>query len=310
MDLVFCGTPQFAVPTLNALHSAGHNVKLVVSQPDRPAGRGGKIAPTPVKQRALELGIPVVQPEKIKSNADFRTQLHAIAPQAIIVVAYGRLIPKWMLDLPPLGNLNLHGSLLPKYRGAAPIQWAIARGETVTGVTTMKLDEGMDTGAILLQKDVPIAPDDTAAALLPRLAEIGALLMVETLAQLAAGNLEPRAQDGARATYAPLLKKEDGRIDFSLTATEIVNRLRGFQPWPGAYTRFRGKNLEIVSARVLTQSNIQPAKLKADGPNLFAGCGSNTAIEILELKPEGKNLMKARAFINGYQPQSGEALGE
>src|SRR4051812_5037522 len=215
MDLVFCGTPQFAVPTLQALVDAGHQVRLVVTQPDRPSGRGMELAIPPVKQLAVKLGLPVTQPEKIKSNAEFRAQLEAIAPRAIIVVGYGRIVPQWMLDLPPLGNLNLHASLLPKYRGAAPIQWAIAHGETVTGVTTMRIDAGLDTGDILLQQEIEIGPDDTSETISPPLADIGADLMVVTLRGLRAGTLPARPQDDSEATLAPILLKEDGRIDFN-----------------------------------------------------------------------------------------------
>src|SRR3954463_9151230 len=233
VDLVFCGTPQFAVPTLQALVDAGHQVRLVATQPDRPSGRGMELAIPPVKQLAVKLGLPVTQPEKIKSNVEFRTQLEAIAPGAIIVVGYGRIIPQWMIDLPPMGNLNLHGSLLPKYRGAAPIQWAIALGETMTGVTTMLIDAGLDTGDILLQKEIPIASEDTAVTLALRMAAIGAELLVETLHGLRSGTVHPRPQDHSRATLAPILNKEDGKIDFQLSAHEILNCLRGFQPWPG-----------------------------------------------------------------------------
>src|SRR5258708_32090837 len=241
MLLVFCGTPRFAVPTLEKLVSAGHSVPLVVTQPDRPRGRGMEVAVSPVKEAALRLGIAVLQPGAIKNNAEFRDQLIAIRPDAIIVVGYGRIIPKWMIDLPRLGNLNLHASLLPRYRGAAPVQWAIAAGETETGVTTMKIDEGLDTGPILMQRELPIAPEDTAVSLAPRLAEMGAELMVETLFGLDSGDIAPQPQDNAHATLAPLLKKEDGRAKFALTATELHNRVRGFQPWPGVYTTFRGR---------------------------------------------------------------------
>src|SRR5215470_4733339 len=189
MKLVFCGTPSFAVPTLKAVVRAGHEVALAVAQPDRPAGRGLQVVVPPVKEAAIAAGIPVVQPDKIKNNAGFRSQIETIAPDAILVVAYGRIIPKWMLDLPRLGNLNLHGSLLPKYRGAAPIQWAVANGEPVTGVTTMHLDEGLDTGDMLMQRELAIAPDQTAEDLYPRLAEMGAALMVETLDGLQSGGL-------------------------------------------------------------------------------------------------------------------------
>src|SRR5438874_9232981 len=266
MDLVFCGTPQFAVPTLEKLVEAGHRVRLVICQPDRPSGRGQPIKAPEVKQRAVELKLPVIQPPSIKNNAELRARLEDLTPGAIIVVAYGRLIPKWMLDLPRFGNLNLHGSLLPKYRGAAPIQWAIANGERVTGATTMRLDEGLDTGDILLQKEIAIAPEDTAITLTPRMAAVGAELMLETLRRLEQGSLQPRPQDPAQASLAPILKKEDGRIDFSQSATVIVNRLRGFQPWPGAYTRFRGKHLQILSARPATlDERLQPAELWVQG---------------------------------------------
>src|SRR5512146_1122109 len=205
MKLVFCGTPKFAVPTLEALVQAGFDVQLAVTQPDRPSGRGLELAPTPVKERALAFGISVVQPEKIKNNLEFRARLEAIGPEAIVVVGYGRIIPQWMIDLPPLGNINLHASLLPKYRGAAPIQWAIACGESVTGVTTMRIDAGLDTGDILLQEEMPISPQDTAETLAPRLAALGAPLMVETLRGLEAGSIIPRPQDHSQHTLAPVL---------------------------------------------------------------------------------------------------------
>jgi methionyl-tRNA formyltransferase len=310
LNLVFCGTPQFAVPTLSALIAAGHNVPLVVSQPDRPSGRGQQLAIPAVKQRALELGLPVTQPQSIKNNAEFRAQLEKIAPQAIIVVAYGRIIPQWMIDLPPLGNLNAHASLLPKYRGAAPIQWAIANGETTTGVTTMRIDAGLDTGDMLLQSEISIAPGDTAVTLSPKLAELGAALMVETLQRLEAGKLAATPQDESRATLAPILKKEDGRIDFSRTAHEIHNRLRGFQPWPGAFTSFRGKSLAITSARPLPPGSelTPPGRIRLLENKLLVGAAGDTSLELLELQPEGKKKMAAADFINGYKPKSGEAL--
>src|SRR6202789_3974320 len=248
LNLVFCGTPRFAVPTLEKLAQSGCNIALVVTQPDRPKGRGLELAPSPVKQSALQLGLSVTQPDKIKTNDEFRAQLTALKLDAIVIVGYGRIIPQWMLDLPPLGNINLHASLLPKYRGAAPIQWAIARGETVTGVTTMRIDAGLNTGDILLQEEVPIAPDDTAETLAPKLAEEGAELTVATLRGLQARGIYPRQQDHAQATLAPILRKADGLIDFSRSATEILNRMRGFQPWPGAYAKFRGKNLQVWKA--------------------------------------------------------------
>ncbi len=308
LNLVFCGTPPFAVPTLNRLVEGGFNVQLVVTQPDRPKGRGLELVASPIKQRALQLGLPIAQPESIKHNDAFRTQLTALKPDAIIVVGYGRIIPQWMLDLPPLGNVNLHASLLPKYRGAAPIQWAIARGEIVTGITTMKLDAGLDTGDILLQQEISIAPDDTAETLAPKLATMGADLIVETLHSLPTGKVHPRQQDQAQATLAPILKKEDGLVDFSRPATEILNRLRGFQPWPSAYSKFRGKNLQIWKAAPL--GRILPiSDLKTEGDRLFVGCGKGTAIELLEVQLEGKKPSSAADFIRGYRPQSGEKLG-
>ena len=254
-----------------------------------------ELAVSPVKQRALELRLPVAQPEKIKNNEEFESQLSTFKPDAIIVVGYGRIIPQWMLDLPPLGNLNLHASLLPKYRGAAPIQWAIARGETVTGVTTMRIDAGLDTGDILLQQELRIGPDDTSETLSPPLSDIGADLMVLTLQGLQAGTVKATPQDNSRSTLAPILKKDDGRIDFHRSAQEIYNRLRGFQPWPGAFTAFRGKGLQIRAAKPVDKP-LSPATLNIDGGHLFVGTGSETALELLELQPEGKKRMTASDF--------------
>jgi methionyl-tRNA formyltransferase len=306
--LVFCGTPQFAVPTLEKLVASGFRISLVVTQPDRPKGRGLELVASPVKQSALKLNLPITQPEKIKNNEEFRAQLAAIKPHAIIVVGYGRIIPQWMLDLPPLGNINLHASLLPKYRGAAPIQWAIAKGETITGVTTMRIDAGLDTGDILLRREVAIEPEDTAETLAPRLASLGAELMIETLQGLQLGSLYPQQQDHSKATLAPILRKEDGAVDFSGTAIEIVNRMRGFQPWPGAYTKFRGKNLQILRAHVASD-NAHEYELLVRADRLLAGCGSNTCLELLELQLEGKKRTSAHDFIHGYSPRAGEKLG-
>jgi methionyl-tRNA formyltransferase len=307
-NLVFCGTPRFAVPTLGKLIEAGFRIQLVVTQPDRPKGRGLELVASPVKQSALQLGLPIVQPETIKNNAEFRDQLSALKPDAIIVVGYGRIVPQWMLDLLPLGNINLHASLLPKYRGAAPIQWAIARGEKITGVTTMKIDAGLDTGDILLQQEIPIAPDDTAETLAPKLAAIGADLTVTTLRSLLTGTIHPRKQDNSQATLAPILKKEDGRIDFSRPAAEIVNRLRGFQPWPGAYSQFRGKNLQIWQASAVDRVLLS-SELKVEDNHLLVGCGEGTALELLELQLEGKKRTSAADFVRGYRPLPGEKLG-
>lgn len=307
-NLVFCGTPRFAVPTLEKLVEAGFRIQLVVTQPDKPRGRGLELSLSPVKQRALELDLQVVQPDKIKNNEGFRSQLLSLKPDAIIVVGYGRLIPQWMIDLPPLGNINLHASLLPKYRGAAPIQWAIACGETVTGVTTMKIDSGLDTGDILLQKEILIEPEDNAVTLAPRMATIGAALMSDTLHGLRAGTVHPSPQDNSKASLAPILKKEDGEIDFHRSADEICNRLRGFQPWPGSYTNFGSKNLHILDAKPL-QRTMNESELVVEADRLIVGCGKGTALELLEVQPEGKKRMAVRDFVHGYRPKSGEKLG-
>ena len=308
LDLVFCGTPQFAVATLEKLVDEEFRIQLVVTQPDRPKGRGLELVPSPVKQSALKLNLPLAQPDRIKTNDEFRAQLTALEPDAIIVVGYGRIIPQWMLDLPRFGNINLHASLLPKYRGAAPIQWAIANGETVTGVTTMRIDAGLDTGDILGRRQLPITRDETAETLAPRLASIGADLMIETLRGLEAGSVQPRPQDNSQASLAPILKKEDGLIDFSRSAVDIANRIRGFQPWPGAYTKFRGRNLQILKARAANAA-LPPGELHADSGCLVAGCGQNTSLELLELQLEGKKQTSAADFVRGYRPEPGEKLG-
>ena len=311
MRVVFCGTPQFAVPSLRALLDHGFDVRLVVSQPDRPSGRGMQVVPTPIKQLALERRVEVAQPERIKNNLEFRARLEQIAPEAIVVVAYGRIIPQWMIDLPPLGNINGHASLLPKYRGAAPIQWAIAMGEKVTGVTTMKIDAGLDTGDMLLKREIPILAEDTAMTLSPKLAELSAEALIETLPALRDGRLRPQKQDDAQATLAPILKKEDGQIDYGRSATGVWNRLRGFQPWPGAYTTFRGKKLNVTSARpVLGSAAFDPGTVRIDHGQLVVECGQGSALELLEVQPEGKKRMAAKDFINGYQPHDGEKLGQ
>ncbi len=308
--LIFCGTPRFAVPTLEALVAAGHSVPLVVTQPDRPRGRGMELAASPVKESAIRLGIPIVQPATIKNNLEFRAQLEALRPDAIIVVGYGRIIPQWMIDLPRLGNLNLHASLLPKYRGAAPIQWAIALGESVTGVTTMRIDAGLDTGDILLQSELPLGQDDTAETLAPRLAAVGAELMVETLRGLESGLVKPVPQDHALATLAPILTREDGRMDFSRTVSELLNRMRGFRPWPGAFTTFRGKNMQVHRAEAVPPAaELMSGALAVEGSRLIVGCGQGTALNLIEIQLDGKRRMSAQEFVNGYRPKSGERLG-
>jgi methionyl-tRNA formyltransferase len=308
LKLVFCGTPEFAVPTLEAVVGC-HDVALVVTQPDRAAGRGMETHAPPVKRAALAHGIPVIQPERIKANAEFRERLEAVQPDAILVVAYGRIIPRWMLDLPRLGCINLHGSLLPKYRGAAPIQWAVANGETVTGVTTMRIDEGLDTGPMLLAEKLRIAPEETAADLYQSLAGIGARLMVKTLHELESGTLTPAEQDHAQATLAPILTREDGLIDFSRSAQSIYDRWRGFQPWPGAFTTLRGKKLIVHRMHVAAAAGIEAGTLQVRADAMLAGCGGGTAVVFDEVQMEGKRRMSAGEFLRGFQVRSGERLG-
>ena len=307
MTLVFCGTPAFAVGTLEAVLAAGHQVALVVTQPDRAQGRGMEVKAGAVKLAAERHGLPVVQPEKIKHNAELRGRLEAIAPDAILVVAYGRIIPQWMLDLPRLGCVNLHGSLLPKYRGAAPIQWAVANGETHTGVTTMRLEAGLDTGPLLLAQVEPIAPEETAADLFESLAAIGAELMVKTLAGLEDGTVTAVEQNHAAATLAPILTREDGRMDFGRTAGECVDRWRGFQPWPGAWTTMRGKNLIVHRMRRCEEVE-EPGVVRVEEERMVVGCAAG-AVEFLEVQMEGKKRMTAAEFLRGHQVKSGERVG-
>lgn len=311
MKLVFCGTPRFAVPTLEALHAAGHEIALVVTQPDRPVGRTQELFAPPVKQTALAAGLAVTQPEKIRNNAEFRALLESIAPDAIVVVAYGRIVPPWMLALPRYGCINLHASLLPKYRGAAPIQWAVAMGENVTGNTTMLLEEGLDTGPILLQQALAVAPQQTAADLFDELAIGGAPLVVETLLGLESGEIEPKPQNHARATLAPLLQREDGRMDFAAhTAIELKNRWRGFQPWPGAFTALDGKKLIVHRLNVATTSSlgllslpagVNPGELVMKEHRIFVACAQQTWLEFLEVQLEGKKRLPAAEFLRGMQ---------
>ena len=293
--------------TLEGVVAAGHDVALVVTQPDRAAGRGMETKPGAVKAAAARLGIEVVQPERIKNNADFRAKLEAIAPEAILVVAYGRIVPDWMLALPRHGCLNLHGSLLPKYRGAAPIQWAVANGETHTGVTTMRLDAGLDTGPMLLAQVEPIAPEETAEDLFESLAEIGAKLMVKTLHGLECGEITPVEQDHTQATLAPILTREEGRMDFSRTLAELVNRWRGFQPWPGAWTMLRGRKLLVHRLAACDGSGVA-GELSVENGRMTVGCAGGV-VELLEVKMEGRKRMSAGDFLRGFAVKTGELLG-
>ncbi len=311
MKLVFCGTPRFAVPTLEALLAAGHEIPLVVTQPDRPAGRTQQFIAPPVKQTALAAALAVTQPEKIRNNDQLRAQLTTLAPDAIVVVAYGRIIPPWMLALPRLGCINLHASLLPKYRGAAPIQWAVAEGEAVTGNTTMLLEEGLDTGPVLLQEELAIAPDQTAADMFDLLAVRGAPLVVKTLAGLNAGTITPKPQDHARATLAPILTRNEGRMDFAVrTAKQLLDRWRGFQPWPGAFTALNGKKLIVHRLAVAARGGcVEPGSVVVDDRRMFVACAGSTWLELLEVQLEGKKRMPAADFLRGFQVRTGVRLG-
>ena len=306
MRVVFMGTPAFAVPSLEALANSDHEVVGVVTQPDRPKGRGQAVVPCPVKELALAKGLPVSQPEKIKSP-EFLQQLSDWKPDVIAVTAFGRILPKAILDLPPMGCVNVHGSLLPAYRGAAPIQWALIHGDAETGITTMLMDEGMDTGAVLLQQTVSIEPEETSLELGARLAKVGGALLAETLTRLAERSIVPRAQDHTRATSAPLLKKEDGVIDWTQSATEIANRIRGLSPWPGSYTFHREHRLIIWKGRVEAQGG--PGRSEGQRPGTILAVGQKSfwvetgegRLEVLEVQPANKNACPWNSFFKGMR---------
>lgn len=310
LSLVFCGTPDFAVPSLQALVDAGHEVALVLSQPDRPAGRKMELQVPAVKQLALSLSLPVAQPEKLKHNAELRSQLEAIHPDVIVVVAYGRIIPDWMLALPRLGCINVHGSLLPKYRGAAPIQWAVANGETETGVTTMLLNSGLDTGDTLLSHSISISPDTTSPQLYPQLAHIGADLLLKTLEGLASSTLKPTPQDHAQATLAPILTRDDGRIlPAEHAAQQAYSRWRGFFPWPGCWAIFRGKRFLIHALHPTTADvTIAPGQLDISTGQLLLGMANGTILSLDEVQLEAKPRMAGPQFIRDFQLRPGEHL--
>lgn len=300
------GTPEFAVPSLESL-AQRHDVVAVFTQPDRPAGRGGGLQAPPVKGKALELGLPVCQPPRIQAE-DAYERLARAEPQAIAVVGYGQMLPRRILALPERGCINVHSSLLPKYRGAAPVNWALARGETRTGVTTMRLAPRMDAGDILLVRATEIGPDETASGLNRRLAPIGAELLLETLARLEQGNLRPVPQHDADATRAPLLRREDGLIDWALPAPAIYNRLRGFDPWPGVFSFFRGKRLRILAARPDPAGGLPPGRLELAGRRLSVGCGQGR-LAVDEVQLEGRKRLGALDFVRGACLAPDETLG-
>ena len=324
MRLLFCGTPSFAVPTLKHLLSRPEfNVLGVISQPDRPRGRGQQLSVSPVKDVALSAHLPVHQPEKIRAP-EVQQLLEELAPDVIVIIAYGQIIPARLLAIPKHGWINLHASLLPKYRGAAPIHWAVANGETHTGLTTMRIDAGMDTGDILLSREIEIGPQDTSPELARRMSEAGAPLVEETLLGLEAGTIVPKPQNQGEATIAPMLKKEDGRIDWNSSAEEIYNRMRGFAPWPGAYTTFRGQTCHLwaepapeVAPPAEALANPSVAALRSVPGTLFGGkcdwfvsCGKDTVLRLQSVKLEGRKQVSVSAFANGARLKSPERFGD
>jgi methionyl-tRNA formyltransferase len=319
MRIVFCGTPSFAVPTLkHLLAQSDFEVVGVITQPDRPRGRGQEVSFSPVKEAALAANLAVHQPEKIRAP-ETEALLLKLASDCIVIIAYGQIIPAKLLPIPKLGWINLHASLLPKYRGAAPINWAIVNGETRTGVTTMRIDAGMDTGEMLLQREIEIGPQETAPELAARMSESGAPIMAETLRGLAAGSIAPKPQEHAKASYAPMLKKEDGRIDWKQPAKEIYNRMRGFAPWPGAYTTFRGQTCHVWAEPVSKEGDVGlpngagggvPGTLFSEKNELFIWCGDTTVLCLRLVKVEGRKPVKATDFANGARLKSGERFGD
>ncbi|HEX9020011.1 MAG TPA: methionyl-tRNA formyltransferase [Nitrospirota bacterium] len=304
MKIIFMGTPQFAVRPLRALGAAGHQIAGVVTRIDKPAGRGRALAAPPVKLAAQELGLAVFQPGRVR-DPEFIETLRRINPEGIVVAAYGQILPKEILSLPKFGCINIHASLLPAYRGAAPINWAIIRGERATGDTIMQMDEGMDTGAILLQESIPISSEDTAGTLAEKLSALGARLITQALPLVESGALKPATQDGSKATLAPILKKEDGLIDWSLSATEIHNRIRGLSPWPGAYAFLDGKMVKIIASEAVPGSGEAGRLYEKDKNTLEAGAGSGM-LRILSIQPEGKRPMTAGEFLRGHRGIAGK----
>lgn len=311
MNLIFMGTPEFAVPSLNALLAAGHNIHAVFTQPDKPVGRKQIITASPVKVCAAHHHIPIYQPTKIRTD-DARRELEPLfqSVDAGVVAAYGRILPDWMLHAPKLGCFNVHSSLLPKYRGAAPINWAIVQGETVTGVTIMQMDEGLDTGDILLQGDLAIGGDERTPELTARLATLGASLLVETLKKLECGELQSRPQNNKEATYAHILKREDGQVDWTLTATQIRNRMRGFTPFPGCYCFVNEQKLEITNcvAEACTQNAEAGIVVEVVKDSFAIACDAHSQLRVTEVLPAGKRAMPARDWLNGAKLQVGTKL--
>ncbi len=310
MKIVFMGTPDYAVQTLEKIVKAGHEVLAVFSQPDKPVGRKHIIMPTPVKEKALELNIPVFQPESMKSE-EVAEQIKALEPDVIVVVAYGKILPKSILDIPKIACVNGHASLLPKYRGSAPIQWAIINGEKVTGVTTQSMDVGIDTGDILETAEVTIGDEETAEELFDRLSVISADLMVSTLSKLEKGEITPIPQNEQEATYAPIIKKEMAFLDFgNMTACEVVNAVRGYYSWPCAYFFLDGKRIKVIKAKVSDKTESSGGYIIKNDIELVISCKDNTSVSLLEISPEGKSKMTAKQFLCGKKPQIDTFVGD
>jgi len=309
-SLIFMGTPEFALPSLGALIAAGAPILLVITQPDRPKGRGQKLRPPPVKEFAVAHGLPVFQPERVKSP-EVISRAETLAPACLVVVAYGQLLPERLLKIPPLGTVNVHASLLPRYRGAAPIPWAVIEGEMATGVTTMLLDPGMDTGDMLLSREIPIGPEDTGGSLHDRLAEVGASVLAETLARLADGSLTPRPQDHSQATYAPMIRPEDCRVNWQEEAERVSRRIRALDPWPGAFTLWQGKRLKLFGCRTLSSgaAGALPGTVLVSGPEDLDVAARGGAVRLRSLQLEGRRRLAAADFLKGYQLTVGTVLG-
>jgi methionyl-tRNA formyltransferase len=311
LRIVFCGTPEFALPSLRRLIAEpDFEIAGVVTQPDRPRGRGQEIQTSPVKDAAVAAGIAVYQPEKIKSNEGYE-YFRRVAPDTVVIIAYGQIISQQLIAIPRLGWINLHASLLPKYRGAAPIHWAIVNGEKRTGLTTMQIDASLDTGPTLLKCETEIGADETAPQLTARLAEAGAPLIVETLRKLASGEIQLAPQDNSQATLAPILTKEDGRLDWSLTARKIYNRIRGLQPWPGGFTTFRGKTCRIWGQALqrVAAGGTPGDILPTEEEGLLVICGGETVLRVEHVQLEGRNRVTDAQFLSGARIVPGERFG-
>ena len=309
MRIVFCGTPEFAVPSLRRLAAEpGISVEAVITQPDRPRGRGQQLGSSPVKEAALAANLHVYQPETIKSDSA-QEFLKRVAPDAVVIIAYGQIIPARLLTIPRLGWINLHASLLPRYRGAAPIHWAIANGETITGLTTMQIDAGMDTGPILLRRELEIGPEETSPELAERMREIGASLIVESIQRFDRGEISPAPQDPSKASYAPILKRENGRIEWTHTSQQIYDRMRGFTPWPGTFASFRGQTCHLwghPEGTAPLERNTTPGEIISSAKEIHVACGEGTFLRLESVQLEGRKRISAREFANGARLAPGD----